>query len=99
MSSKNNIKNSSKILNKLESQYKKTIIDNNSVSYSLIGLIILYIVLTPMIPVDVLLFLNNIYVRILCILIICLLCLVDPIKAILLAIALVVSRKVAYLLG
>ena len=84
----NNINNT---INNATKSYNKVINKNESVSYVIIALLIVLIVCIQFIPTNVLAFLNNSVVRLILITLICLLCLVDPVKALLCAIAFVVA--------
>ena len=82
--------NVNKNLGSLTKSYNKAIKSNKVINHSLSAVIVLAILLVDHIPVTGLVFLNNSAIRLVVITLICLLCLVDPIKSLLLAILFVV---------
>ena len=82
--------NVNKNLGSLSKSYNKAIGSNKLLTHGISALIILAILLVDYVPVTGLAFLNNSAIRLVVITLICLLCLVDPIKSLLLAILFVV---------
>ena len=82
--------NVNKNLNSLSKSYNKAIGSNKVLTHGISALIVVAILLVDFVPVSGLVFLNNSAVRLIVITLICLLCLVDPIKSLLLAILFVV---------
>ena len=82
--------NVNKNLGSLSKSYNKAIGSNKVLTHSISVLIVVAILLVDFVPVSGLVFLNNSAVRLIVITLICLLCWVDPIKSLLLAILFVV---------
>ena len=82
--------NVNKNLGSLSKSYNKAIGSNKVLTHGISALIVVAILLVDFVPVSGLVFLNNSAVRLIVITLICLLCLVDPIKSLLLAILFVV---------
>ena len=80
-----------KMSNNVSKSYTRHLVKNKNVNYGVIGLLILLIIATPLVPVNVLALLKNNVVRVALIVLICVVCLIDPIKALLLAILFVVA--------
>ena len=87
-------KSLNKLSNNLTKSYNNNFVENKAVSYSLIGLIVFYIIVVNFLPPDSFSLLNNNVVRILCIVVICLICLLDPIKALLILLLLLYQFNV-----